>query len=156
MPAEITASRCVHSVSCEGAAKELRRSTGLLCTQQLTLLDSLLWPYSEDLLSSIWSNTLKIHGSRKIEMHVHCPTCLELFTPKDDLRCPPCGHVFHHECIQKWLRNKRGSAAGPDCPQCRKPHYALKGPNRVLESKNFLTPQFFPTKVPVLSMHYQK
>ena len=28
--------------------------------------------------------------------------------------------------------------------------------NRVLESKNFLTPQFFPTKVPVLSMHYQK
>ena len=54
-------------------------------------------------------------------MRVHCPTCLELFTPEEDLRSPPCGHVFHHECIQKWLRNKRGSAAGPDCPQCRKP-----------------------------------
>ena len=54
-------------------------------------------------------------------MRVHCPTCLELFTPEDDLCSPPCGHVFHHECIQKWLRNKRGSAAGSDCPQCRKP-----------------------------------
>ena len=54
-------------------------------------------------------------------MRVHCPTCLELFTPEEDIRCSPCGHVFHYECIQKWLRNKRGSAAGPDCPQCRKP-----------------------------------
>ena len=54
-------------------------------------------------------------------MRVHCPTCLELFAPEEDLRSPPCGHVFHHECIQKWLRSKRGSAAGPDCPQCRKP-----------------------------------
>ena len=36
-----------------------------------------------------------------------------------------------------------------------KKHYALIV-NRVLESKKFLTPQFFPTKVPVLSMHYQK
>ena len=54
-------------------------------------------------------------------MHVHCPTCLELFTTEDDLRSPPCGHVFHQECIQEWLRNKRGSGDGPNCPQCRKP-----------------------------------
>ena len=54
-------------------------------------------------------------------MRVHCPTCLELFAPEDDLRSPPCGHVFHQECIQKWLRNRRGSDDGPNCPQCRKP-----------------------------------
>merc|ERR1712156_318111 len=54
-------------------------------------------------------------------MRVHCPTCLEVFTPEDDLQCPPCGHVFHHECIRKWLDSKRGHGARPDCPQCRKP-----------------------------------
>ena len=54
-------------------------------------------------------------------MHVHCPTCLELFTTEDDLRSPPCGHVFHQECIQKWLRNRRESDDVPNCPQCRKP-----------------------------------
>ena len=46
---------------------------------------------------------------------------IAIFTPEEDLRSPPCGHVFHHECIQRWLRNKRDSAAGPHCPQCRKP-----------------------------------
>ena len=54
-------------------------------------------------------------------MRVQCPTCLEVFTPEDDLQCPPCGHVFHGACIQQWLRSKQGSNTGPDCPQCRKP-----------------------------------
>ena len=54
-------------------------------------------------------------------MWVQCPTCLEVFTPEDDLQCPPCGHVFHGACIRQWLRSKRGSHTGPDCPQCRKP-----------------------------------
>ena len=54
-------------------------------------------------------------------MRVQCPTCLEVFTLEDELQCPPCGHVFHRACIQQWLRSKRGSDTGPDCPQCRKP-----------------------------------
>ena len=54
-------------------------------------------------------------------MRVQCPTCLEVFTPEDDLQCPPCGHVFHGACIRQWLRSKQGSHTGPDCPQCRKP-----------------------------------
>ena len=52
---------------------------------------------------------------------MQCPTCLEVFTPEDNLQCPPCGHVFHGACIRQWLRSKRGSNTGPDCPQCRKP-----------------------------------
>ena len=51
---------------------------------------------------------------------VHCPTCLDPLAPEDDLRCPPCGHVFHHTCLRTWLDNKRASGGTPDCPQCRK------------------------------------
>ena len=51
---------------------------------------------------------------------VHCPTCLELLAPEDDLRCPPCGHVFHYNCLRTWFQSKRASGDPPDCPQCRK------------------------------------
>ena len=63
--------------------------------------------------------------------------------------------------VKLFIRKK----SAPPCPQVLAggatenilmQHYALKGPNRVLESKKILTPQFFPIKVPVLSMHYQK
>ena len=52
-------------------------------------------------------------------MRLQCPTCLELFTPEDDLQCPPCGHVFHRHCIHEWFNYKRASGDREDCPQCR-------------------------------------
>ena len=55
-----------------------------------------------------------------LSMRVQCPTCLEEFTPEDDLQCPPCGHVFHRHCVQEWLDYKRAGGDRPDCPQCRK------------------------------------
>ena len=53
-------------------------------------------------------------------MRLQCPTCLELFTPEDDLQCPPCGHVFHRHCIHEWFNCKRASGDREDCPQCRR------------------------------------
>ena len=53
-------------------------------------------------------------------LHFHCPTCLDPLSPEDDLRCPPCGHVFHYNCLLTWFDNKRASGDPPDCPQCRK------------------------------------
>ena len=55
-----------------------------------------------------------------LSMRVQCPTCLEEFTPEDDLQCPPCGHVFHRHCVQEWFDYKRAGGDRPDCPQCRK------------------------------------
>ena len=48
-------------------------------------------------------------------MEVECSTCLESFTSKCDISTTPCGHVFHTECMRKWLKNEKS------CPQCRKP-----------------------------------
>ena len=47
-------------------------------------------------------------------MNVACSICLESFTLTSDIYTTPCGHVFHYECIRKWL--ERGN---PHCSLCR-------------------------------------
>jgi len=42
-----------------------------------------------------------------------CSVCLSDFTPGDPLRLLPCGHRFHVECIDRWLRSK-----SVNCPLC--------------------------------------
>lgn len=43
-----------------------------------------------------------------------CPVCLENYGDGDVLRAlPDCGHLFHRECVDPWLRQR------PTCPVCR-------------------------------------
>ncbi len=42
-----------------------------------------------------------------------CPICLESFRLRQHAKRLPCGHTFHKNCIQKWLRRS------PCCPVCR-------------------------------------
>ena len=48
-------------------------------------------------------------------MNTACSSCLELFTSSCDISTTPCGHVFHTECISKWLEHRQ-----ENCTQCRK------------------------------------
>ena len=47
-------------------------------------------------------------------MNVACSICLESFTLTSDIYTTPCGHVFHYECIRKWLES-----GNQHCSQCR-------------------------------------
>lgn len=47
-------------------------------------------------------------------MNEACSICLESFTLTSDIYTTPCGHVFHYECIQKWLES-----GNQHCSQCR-------------------------------------
>lgn len=54
-----------------------------------------------------------------------CRLCLEDYVEGETLRSLPCGHVFHAECIDRWLAGKRRQSAdcGPPrgerkCPLC--------------------------------------
>ena len=47
-------------------------------------------------------------------MNVACSICLEPFTLPFDIYTTPCGHVFHYECIRKWLQSGNNH-----CSQCR-------------------------------------
>uniref|UniRef100_A0A0D9WVP1 RING-type domain-containing protein n=1 Tax=Leersia perrieri TaxID=77586 RepID=A0A0D9WVP1_9ORYZ len=43
-----------------------------------------------------------------------CPVCLENYGDGEVVRTlPDCGHVFHRECVDPWLRQR------PTCPVCR-------------------------------------
>lgn len=43
-----------------------------------------------------------------------CPICLESFTNSMALSQMPCSHIYHHECLIKWLKLHNR------CPSCQK------------------------------------
>ena len=48
-------------------------------------------------------------------MNIACSICLESFALTCNIYTTPCGHVFHYECILKWLES-----GNSHCSQCRK------------------------------------
>ncbi|KAK9039110.1 hypothetical protein V6N11_023947 [Hibiscus sabdariffa] len=45
-----------------------------------------------------------------------CPVCRCSFEPESEIDLLPCNHLFHKDCLEKWLRYLRGT-----CPLCRFP-----------------------------------
>jgi len=43
-----------------------------------------------------------------------CTICLDEYVVEDKLRCLPCRHAFHAECIAKWLVERSAT-----CPLCK-------------------------------------
>ncbi|KAH8272886.1 hypothetical protein KR018_007705 [Drosophila ironensis] len=44
---------------------------------------------------------------------VLCPICNEFYRANDVISATVCGHVFHRQCLNRWL------VRSPTCPQCR-------------------------------------
>lgn len=38
-----------------------------------------------------------------------CSVCTEAFQKTDEVRVLPCGHIFHHGCIDRWLLSFAGT-----------------------------------------------
>ncbi|KAL6880575.1 hypothetical protein ACP4OV_012140 [Aristida adscensionis] len=50
----------------------------------------------------------------KAQAQACCPVCLESYAAGEVVReLPDCGHLFHRECVDPWLRQR------PTCPVCR-------------------------------------
>jgi Ring finger domain len=45
---------------------------------------------------------------------MQCLICLEDYNAEEDLRLLTCRHVFHRECVDRWLETGRNN-----CPACR-------------------------------------
>ncbi|CAN1148232.1 E3 ubiquitin-protein ligase At1g63170 [Linum perenne] len=42
-----------------------------------------------------------------------CYICLKKYEDEEELKELPCGHVFHVECLDKWLKKNAS------CPLCK-------------------------------------
>ena len=69
------------------------------------------------LLIFLYVETLNIFSvilySCEIKMRMECSICLDSL--KSEVSTFPCGHIFHTDCIEKWLENGKNN-----CVQCRK------------------------------------
>ncbi|XP_022135697.1 probable E3 ubiquitin-protein ligase XERICO [Momordica charantia] len=55
-----------------------------------------------------------VHGSKRLEHD--CSVCLSQFEPESEINHLSCGHLFHTECLEKWLDYWNST-----CPLCRTP-----------------------------------
>ena len=47
--------------------------------------------------------------------HIQCMICLSDYKDGESVRTLPCGHVYHKECVDRWL------AINHNCPACKAP-----------------------------------
>ena len=59
---------------------------------------------------------IKYDKSKHKQNQDSCCICVEDFEKTSVVRETPCGHLFHDECLMKWVETK---LAAPDCPFCR-------------------------------------
>lgn len=53
-----------------------------------------------------------------------CSICMEnLFSSKNKLYINPCGHYYHHSCLEKYIETCGEKAVVPTCPLCKKSLY---------------------------------
>ncbi|CAI0554600.1 unnamed protein product [Linum tenue] len=60
-----------------------------------------------------------------------CAVCLSEFRKGESVRKLGCEHLFHRDCLDKWLMSPAGFS-GPSCPLCRD-RLALPGPEEERE-----------------------
>ena len=46
--------------------------------------------------------------------------CYENFLKDENIKMTGCFHLFHLNCIKKWVQSKHGLDEQPDCPICRR------------------------------------
>ena len=68
-------------------------------------------------IASRFAFGIKTRKYKKIKskdtIYDECPICLEYFDDKDKLAKLKCDHVFHVDCIKKWIPRESS------CPTCR-------------------------------------
>lgn len=104
------------------------------------------------------SYPLLLYSQAKLHRHNHSPTlgcsiCLADYKDSEWLRLLPyCGHFFHKECIDMWLR------LNLSCPMCRNSPFPTPLPTPLAEVAPFATSRdwmfFFYRQILVVSLLY--
>ena len=79
-------------------------------------------------LSAKYITTLNTKNHSKIDKkeQLDCSICIEPIhlekfkLKKNDLVFLECGHVYHKDCLQSWVKSQIKNIDKPNCPMCRK------------------------------------
>ncbi len=69
---------------------------------------------SEEELEKLIVCSFKELDSSIANINTMCTVCREEFCPDDKVRCLPCKHIYHQECVDGWL-----TSHSHKCPCCR-------------------------------------
>lgn len=70
---------------------------------------------AEDRISSLPARQICAREGKRLSVEgVTCSVCLDPFCAGEVVRQLPCDHMFHSNCIDRWLRKKAS------CPECRR------------------------------------
>mmetsp|Transcript_5353 Transcript_5353/g.5515 ORF Transcript_5353/g.5515 Transcript_5353/m.5515 type:complete len:210 (+) Transcript_5353:191-820(+) len=58
-------------------------------------------------------HNLKRRRAQRKEIGIACTICMEKFSSSTHLVVLPCGHKYHDQCVDQWLKSNR------TCPDCR-------------------------------------
>ncbi|CAA3007297.1 RING-H2 finger ATL8-like [Olea europaea subsp. europaea] len=103
---------CVLGLSIVVRCDWIRRITG----GAVAALPNALTPANKGLKKKVLKSLPKlIYGEdERVEKLADCAICLAEFVAGEEVRVlPQCGHVFHVECVDTWLRSHSS------CPSCR-------------------------------------
>ena len=75
---------------------------------------------NEEKIKNLLSNSLKpILFNKDINANdcTNCTICIESFEiGKSEISITPCNHIFHFECLKKWIED---NVINPQCPNCK-------------------------------------
>jgi hypothetical protein len=57
----------------------------------------------------------KLEGTEQLGEQTKCLICLEQFGDGDDVKTLPCLHIYHQQCVERWLSTDNS------CPVCKTP-----------------------------------
>jgi len=63
----------------------------------------------------------KLNDNYKKDVHkpYKCSICIDEINNKHNIVFLKCGHAYHKQCLNNWVKTKVKNTQDPDCPMCR-------------------------------------
>ena len=73
-----------------------------------------------NILNDLIEIPFKSSNKKTKEGNEKCVICYENFKEKEIVKMTSCFHIYHFNCIKRWIENKIELKENPDCPICRR------------------------------------
>tara|TARA_B100000674_G_C37525161_1_gene771233 strand:- start:58 stop:672 length:615 start_codon:yes stop_codon:yes gene_type:complete len=101
-----------------------------ICKKKYNQLFSVrpILPIKNDKLSKQYVNKMKSNNKSNFIEHYNtsqdvdmtCGICMDKMNiSRQKIIYLNCGHIFHHKCIQSWVKTNIRTGETPSCPKCR-------------------------------------